>query len=216
MIDKAVIRNILEKNGYDIKFEGACKKNAYKFKTQMGTSVFINQKGKYWCQGKAKKPIDNLLKELLPKSEFNKKIFVVYGRDSNIITELKAVLSVMDLELVLISEVNTFCETIIEKLERTINECNYGIILATPDDVGYLNGYPQNMKMRMRQNVVFEIGMLFANLGRRKTMLIMRNADQIEIPSDIEGINRTEFKEHISEISERIIQELESVGYEKR
>jgi hypothetical protein len=29
-------------------------------------------------------------------------------------------------------------------------------------------------------------------------------------------INRTEFKEHISEISERIIQELESVGYEKR
>ena len=93
---------------------------------------------------------------------------------------------------------------------------NDSIVLATPDDEGYLAGFKSDKKYRMRQNVVFEIGMLFFALERNITAIIVKEADKIDIPSDIAGIKRIQYKEHISEVEKVITKELEAARYQKR
>ena len=157
-----------------------------------------------------------ILDDILPGELFNKKVFIVFGRDSVAKTELEALLGHWDISPIFLSDEISAGETVIEQLEKYMEECNYGIVLATPDDVGYLDGYEKVKKYRMRQNVVFEIGMLFFALGRNRTALIIKEADKIDIPSDIDGIKRLQYKEHISEIEEAISKELDYAGYKKR
>ena len=209
-------RNALVNNGYAIQWEGIYKQTGHRFKTQSGTSVFINEKDSYWCQGKQKLIIKKLLDDILPGKLFNKKVFVVFGRDSMAKTELEVILGHWDLTPIFLSEEISSSETIIEQLEKYMKECNYGIVLSTPDDEGFLAGCEKEKKYRMRQNVVFEIGMLFFALGRNRTALIVKCADKIEIPSDIAGVKRLQYGEYMSEIETTISKELETAGYNRR
>jgi len=216
MVDIEYIRKLLINNGHAIQSECIYKQTGHKFKTLSGTSVFINEKGTYWCQGKQKKVIERILNDFLPGKLFNKKIFIVFGRDSVAKTELEALLGYWDISPIFLSDEISASETVIEQLEKYMEECNYGIVLATPDDEGYLAGFESDKKYRMRQNVVFEIGMLFFALGRNRTAIIVKEADKIDIPSDIAGIKRIQYKEHISEVEKVITKELEAAGYQKR
>lgn len=100
-------------------------------------------------------------------------------------------------------------QTIIEKLETYSKDVKYGIILATPDDEGYKRGAPDEKMYRCRQNVVLEMGMLLAKLGRDNVAILQKNPSQTERPSDIQGLVYLPFEEKISEISQLLAREIE-------
>ena len=83
----------------------------------------------------------------------------------------------------------------------------------TPDDVGYSkNTGPDGAEPRARQNVILEMGMLLASLGRKRMVIIIKG--HLEKPSDIAGLIWLNYNDHIKEIVPRLAKELTSAGFE--
>ena len=68
----------------------------------------------------------------------NKNVFIVHGRDTNSIMELKAMLSEFGLVPIVLHEQPSGSRTIVEKLEKYSN-VGYAFVILTPDDVGCLD-----------------------------------------------------------------------------
>ena len=83
--------------------------------------------------------------------------------------------------------------TIFHKIDEHARDCSAAIVLMTPDDkIGE--------ESRARENVLLELGYfigLFPPDDRK--VLILRKANA-NIPSDIQGVERIDFKESIEEI----------------
>ena len=80
--------------------------------------------------------------------------------------------------------------TIIEALEREIVEphirARFGIVLLTPDDMGNAQKDGElHRQPRARQNVVLEMGMVLAALGRSNVAILRKG--HLETPSDAQG-----------------------------
>jgi hypothetical protein len=99
-------------------------------------------------------------------------IFVVHGRDHDARDQLELILRRLGLEPFVLQVTGGGGDTLIEALERQIGktaEASFGIVLATPDDMGYLGeDGPTDAKARARQNVIMEMGMLLASLTRKR------------------------------------------------
>ena len=140
-------------------------------------------------------------------------MFVVYGHDLNARTQLEAMLRRWDLEPLIIDQLVSSGQTIIEKLEEYTDQVNFGIVLATPDDIGYAKAKEENKKYRARQNVVLELGMLLAKIGRSKVAILLSQAEEMERPSDIEGLIYIPFKDNVEETKLSLAKEMQSNGY---
>ena len=211
-MDKNLVRAHLEKNGYEIILEKRYKTHAWRFKLDNGTSVYCGDNNKVWADGKCKKEVEAYLSScnLFP----NNKVFIVYGRDTESRDKLIEMLSSWGIESLMLENLPVEGRTIIEQLEHYIPQANMGIVLATPDDVGYLAGCENEAKKRARQNVVLELGMLFSKLGRSRVIIVQKKCKDFENPSDIGGLLCFRFEKHIEEIADKIIRELNKQGYE--
>lgn len=118
----------------------------------------------------------------------NKKVFVVYGHDKTARTQLDAMLRRWGLEPVILDELPSKGQTIIEKLEDYTEDVGFGVVLATPDDLGYPKDHEDQKAFRARQNVVLELGMLLVKLGRPKVAILLGSQVNMERPSDIRGL----------------------------
>lgn len=118
-----------------------------------------------------------------------------------------------DLEPIIIDQLVSSGATIIEKLEEHTNEVNFGIVLATPDDIGYAKNNEDKKRYRARQNVVLELGMLLAKIGRSKVAILLSQAEDMEKPSDIDGLIYIPFKDNIEETKLSLAKEMQSNGY---
>lgn len=167
--------------------------------------------GKYSIQGKAQDEVRALLEDV--PSVSNRKIFVVYGHDDIARTQLDALLRRWDLEPIILDQQASGGMTIIEKLEEYGSDVGYAIVLATPDDEGKANK-ESSYKLRVRQNVVLELGMFLAKLGREKVAILLKEADNFEKPSDIQGLIYIPFQNKVDEVSICLIRELARQGYE--
>ena len=88
----------------------------------------------------------------------------------------------------------------------------YACALLTPDDEGHEAGRPEQKKYRARQNVILELGMVLARLGRGRVAILHK--ESVELPSDINGILYIPFKERVNEARHKLFQELQAAGYE--
>lgn len=156
-------------------------------KLNNGCIVNCWDSGKVNCQGKNNAEVDAIIHGHC-SSDTNRKVFVVYGHDGNARTQLEAMLRRWDLEPIIIDQLVSSGATIIEKLEEHTNEVNFGIVLATPDDIGYAKNNEDKKRYRARQNVVLELGMLLAKIGRSKVAILLSQAEDMEKPSDIDGL----------------------------
>lgn len=166
--------------------------------------------GKYSVQGKSQDEVKALLEGAAPTN--NRKIFVVYGHDEIARTQLEALLRRWDLDPIILDQQASGGQTIIEKLEEYGSDVGYAIVLATPDDEGKAkteDGY----KSRVRQNVVLELGMFLAKLGREKVAILLKEAENFERPSDIQGLIYIPFQNKVEEVSVYLIRELTRQGY---
>ena len=147
--------------------------------------------------------------DIFSARKVSRNIFVVHGRDYYERDKLVLILKKLEFNpIVLDKEPNTGL-TIIEKLERDINNVGFGFVLYTPDDVGKLKDGIE--KPRARQNVIFEHGYLFGLLGRGKTCALLKG--DIEFPSDLDGVVYEKYSDLENE-SLRIVKILKDFGYE--
>ncbi len=121
----------------------------------------------------------------------NHKVFIVHGRDHNLLTQVENVLMKLGLDPIVLQEQANNGKTIIEKIEEC-TDVGFGIVLYTPCDEGRLKSEGGELKPRARQNVVLEHGYLMAKLGRERVCCLV--SDDVEFPSDIQGVVYTSAK----------------------
>jgi len=105
--------------------------------------------------------------------------------------------------------------TLIEKFEAE-SRCDYAVVFATGDDLadsvrelkrraGKVK--QDELRIRARQNVIFELGYFVGKLGRDRVMLI--TDPKLELPTDISGVVYTLRSEWVS----KLWAELKAIGY---
>ncbi|EBW1603713.1 DNA-binding protein [Salmonella enterica subsp. enterica serovar Kottbus] len=144
------------------------------------------------------------------------RIFVVHGHDEAAREQLERILLLLGLEPFVLQNTAGGGMTIIEALERQIGkepEAKFGIVLMTPDDMGFANRDGSDKSQpRARQNVVMEMGMLLSSLTREKVVILVKG--HLEQPSDAHGINYLHFNNHVKEVVPRLTERLRSAGFD--
>ena len=88
----------------------------------------------------------------------------------------------------------------------------FGIVLLTPDDMGYLKDEkPEDAKPRARQNVILEMGMLLSSLTRKRCAILQKGF--VEQPSNMGGIVYIPFNDHVREAVPKLVQRLQEAGF---
>ena len=200
--------------GISLQKEVPLQNNAVNLYFENESNVCVYATGKYVPGGRNKDETSRILLEGKIDDSVND-IFIVYGHDEVARDELELMLRRWGLNPIILSRELPEGRTLIEALEPYINQVKYGIVLATPDDVGYKKGFESQKKYRARQNVVFELGMLFAKLGRNNVSVLVKNTDDLEMekPSDINGVIYLDYKNSVSEKAEIIKRSLRKAGY---
>ena len=151
------------------------------------------------------------------KNRLVKNIFIVYGHADTDRKVLENMIRKFGLNPLVLSDLPSKGSTLIEKLEEYSGTADYGVVLATPDDFGYKVGREGEKKYRARQNVVLELGMLLARLGRKRVAILYKEHGEdaeipFEKPSDIHWLVYLEYKTTPDEVSVSLANELNEVG----
>lgn len=144
----------------------------------------------------------------------NNRVFVVYGHDEQARTQLEAMLRRWGMEPLILDQLPSEGQTIIEKLEAYTADVQFAVVLATPDDKGHRASHPDESAFRARQNVVLELGMLLSRLGRKRVAILLKQQENMERPSDIQGLIYIPFKEDLAKEAGLILaKEMCAQGY---
>ncbi|MDD4938465.1 MAG: nucleotide-binding protein [Candidatus Shapirobacteria bacterium] len=121
-----------------------------------------------------------------PKQKNTEKVFVVHGHNNGIKNEVARYLEKLELTTVILHERPNSGKTIVEKFEDESSQTDFAVILLTADDQGSEISDSQTLKLRARQNVIFEFGYFMGKMGRSKVVALVE--DGVEIPSDYSGV----------------------------
>ena len=185
-------------------------------RTNNGSIVNIFDNGNVNVQGKEKARTEQILGKAsgTPPASLNHKVFVVYGHDSDARNQLEATLRRWGLDPIILDQLPSEGATLIEKLENYYPNVGFGVVLATPDDEAHAKGKPDQKAYRARQNVVLELGMLLAHLGRSKVAILLKEQEVMERPSDIQGLIYIPFKDNLAkEAGLLLAKEMSAQGY---
>ncbi|WP_237170956.1 TIR domain-containing protein [Paludisphaera borealis] len=146
----------------------------------------------------------------------SKKVFVVHGHDSVAREQLELIIHKLGLNPFVLANSGGGGLTIIEALEKEIgpsnNQARFGIVLMTPDDIGYskVDGV-EKAEPRARQNVVLELGMLISAIGRPNIAILRKG--HLEEPSDAKGVLYIPFNDHVKEVVPKLTNRLREAGF---
>lgn len=150
---------------------------------------------------------------LTPETETNNpqrtgSVFIVHGQDETNLLRLERHLKDrLHLNPIILKEEAGRSRTLIEKFEQEAMKASFAFALLTPDD---LVETPDGTYVQSRPNVVFELGWFFAQLGRENVCILSKKGTAIH--SDLDGINRVDFRESIEEVILQIERELQACG----
>ena len=166
----------------------------------------IEEIEEYWEDGnQTPTPIPS---EIHENEQINtNEVFIVHGRDEGTKSTVARFLEKLALKPIILAEIPGQGRTIIEKFEQHA-QVGFAIILLTPDDVGSPRGDENDLSLRARQNVIFELGFFIGSLGRERVRALING--KVEIPSDYAGIEYIP----LNNSSEWKLQELQSAGLE--
>lgn len=217
------VRDTLQANSVAIKTESRTGNNlGTEFRCSEGQIVQVYDTGNVVVQGKNQASVRILFFGTSPeqssvtipnaKAHANRNVFVVYGHDGDARNELEAMLRRWGLNALILDQLTSGGQTIIEKLESVRQEANFAVVLATPDDQGHRSNHPEELAYRARQNVVLELGMMLSVLGRNRVAVLLKDQVAMERPSDIQGLIYIPFKEKVSECSLNLAKEIDAKG----
>lgn len=217
------VQEILVANGYMVD-EIKAIAHGQQIKFTNGSSVNVYDSGKIVVGGKEQENVKVLL-GLNPGSQpvavpaagivrGNNKVFVVYGHDEPARTQLEAMLRRWGMEPLILDQLPSEGQTIIEKLEAYTADVQFAVVLATPDDKGHRAQHADESAYRARQNVVLELGMLLSKLGRKRVAILLKQQENMERPSDIQGLIYIPFKDDLAKEAGLILaKEMVAQGY---
>lgn len=184
---------------------------------ETGEIVNVYDKGTCVPQGKNTTRVKQILSDDLCDTQSTpdkpRKVFVVYGHDMTARTQLEAMLRRWDIEPLILDQLPSEGQTIIEKLENYTQQAHYAIVLTTPDDEGHAANKADEKQYRARQNVVLELGMLLSKLGRNRVAILIKNQKDMEKPSDISGLMYIPFMDNVEDGKTQLYKELLSAGF---
>ncbi|WP_118976745.1 TIR domain-containing protein [Taibaiella koreensis] len=202
--------------------------NAHKFSTNDGGVLLWYPSTKtLQCQGRG--PSKSTIQKLINSIDENgivtesatvahvttSEVFVVYGHDETSRDQLELILGKLGIAPFILAKIGGQGLTLIEALDKQVGQngaASAGIVLLTPDDMGYsLRQGESALKHRARQNVILEMGMLLSKLGRTHTIILVKG--DLERPSDTDGIIYLSYQKHIKECLVALAKRLEAIGY---
>lgn len=212
------IRDLLSKAGYSVDDE---RRTPDGYATQLrlvgGGIVTVYDKGSMVVGGKPaeKEKIETLLASRAgqPVESSTNRVFVVYGHDPTARGDLETLLRRWGLEPIFLDQLPSEGQTIIEKLEKYRAQARFAVVLATPDDEGYRANRPDEKAYRARQNVVLELGMVLAHLGRSHVAILLKDVKNMERPSDIQGLIYIPFTDSVKDASVTLAKEMAQQGF---
>jgi predicted nucleotide-binding protein len=215
MVDE--VKSELVESGYKVVSERRLpNQSGMQLRLATGQTVSIFDTGRLLVQGKESGPIQQLLDEKFSQSaraSTPRKVFVVYGHDGQAREELENMLRKWGLEPILIDQLPSEGQTIIEKLEKYRGQSDFAVVLATPDDEGHRASKTDEKAFRARQNVVLELGMMLAHLGRARVAILLKNVGNMERPSDIQGLIYIPFVDSVKEATLQLAKEMNKQGF---
>ncbi|MBI4307045.1 MAG: nucleotide-binding protein [Chloroflexi bacterium] len=138
------------------------------------------------------------------------KVLLIHGHAKDRI-ELEKWLQHQELaDPVVMGQQFTAGQTLPEKFEALANEADAAIALATPDDLASTASRADVTRARARQNVWVEVGWFWGRLGRSRVLLLVRG--DVEIPSDLDGIEYHSYQQSVLELEPRIQSFLLQIG----
>ncbi|MFZ6761425.1 TIR domain-containing protein [Pseudoroseomonas sp. WGS1072] len=219
------VRDTLLLNGFVISHEREMANGQFtRLDLEGGSIVNVYNTGTINVQGRADEKLRALFAERNGKRASkptaqanvaappNRRVFVVYGHDTPARTSLEAMLRRWHLEPVILDQLPSEGQTIIEKLESTMDRPCFAVVLATPDDQGHRRDKDNEKMLRARQNVVLELGMMLAKLGRSRVAILLKDAVGMERPSDIQGLLYIPFENDPSDAAVQLAKEMHKQG----
>ena len=79
----------------------------------------------------------------------------------------------------------------IESLEKAVDDSDFAIAIARPDDLTNMRG---EAKPVPRDNVIFELGLFIGRLGRKRALLLEPRGEKVKLPSDLSGLMTIGYK----------------------
>lgn len=146
-----------------------------------------------------------------PRTLSNGKVFITHGSSGDWRQVQRFVESRLRIETIELAEYLSKGRTIIEKLEDASNACFYAIIVMTGDDIGNKGDKisEEEAILRVRENVMHEIGFFQGKYGRQNVILLHENG--VSIPSNLQGVVYEGYpKGYISATFERLRAEIEA------
>lgn len=179
-----------------------------------GKTTQLSRDVNAWIGGSAQdeQPVDGAVTGAA--QGLHRDVFVVYGHDTPARENLELLLHKMGLNPVVLANLIPGGDTIIEKLEKYLldnKNVGYACVLLTPDDEGYPQGSADKVQYRARQNVILELGMVLARLGRSRVAIFRKKS--VEDPSDISGLLWLPFNERPDEQAGTLFRSLQEAGY---
>ena len=216
------IKQLLGDAGYRIAEEKRLPNDkGHQLKIYGGQIVNVYDNGTCQVQGRNQEAIKTVLAEVIRQGgaggasarRSTGNVFVVYGHDQLARNQLDAMLRRWRLEPLFLDQLPSEGQTIIEKLEKYRQQATFAVVLATPDDEGFRAGREDERAYRARPNVVLELGMVLALLGRPRVAILLKGASGMERPSDIQGLIYIPFTENVEESAVPLAKEMNKQGY---
>jgi predicted nucleotide-binding protein len=139
--------------------------------------------------------------------------FIVHGHDDAAVAELKDYLqnTLKWQEPLILREQPSRGKTIIEKFEEISGRVDCVFVLITPDDPG-IDLSTDDARRRARQNVIFELGFFYAQLGRKSGRVIVLKKCSLDLPSDIQGVVWIDISKGVRAAGEEIRKEVAEIA----
>lgn len=157
-------------------------------------------------------PFLQALRKLGLYSEPGPQAFIVHGHDERRLLELKNYLqNTLQWPTPIVLREEPSCgKTVIEKFEKYSRRVDFVFVILTPDDLVVGPDSSDDEKRRARQNVIFEMGFFYGQLGRDSGSVIVLYDGPVELPSDIQGIIWVDVSSGIEAAGEKIRREIVS------
>ena len=126
-----------------------------------------------------------------PPAPVNNRVFVTHGKNKEIVTQLKDLLTFGKFEPVIAVEHETTAIPVPTKVFDDMRGCFAGIIhVASEEEVLDSSG---NKRHILNENVLIEIGAALALFGHNVILLVQKG---VRLPSNLQGLYRCEYEGH--------------------
>jgi len=89
----------------------------------------------------------------------------------------------------------------VESLEKEVDQCDFAIAIAQPDDLTMVRG---KQAFEPRDNVIFELGLFIGRLGLKRSFLVEPRGEETKLPSDLSGVTSLNYKYDPKELASAV------------